>query len=77
MQRHVDSGREPAGRRDAPVVDEAQAAAQFDLREFLRERIPEVVMRRRRDAVQQPDAGELERAGADGHGHVGLGGRGP
>jgi hypothetical protein len=43
VQRHVDPRGEAAGRRDAAAVDEAQAAAQLDVRELLRETVEDVV----------------------------------
>jgi hypothetical protein len=44
------------GRRDAPARDEAQAAPELDVREFLREDFEEVMVRRRRDAFQEAPA---------------------
>ena len=75
VQRHVDAGRQAACGGDAAVVNETKAAAQLDLREFLGELIPELVMRRRGQAIEQPCACELESTGTHGDRDVRFCGR--
>src|SRR5688572_25786597 len=53
VQRHVDSGGEAASRRDAPAVDEAKPAPELYVRELLGEVLEEVVVRGRRNALQE------------------------